>query len=600
MDLTKMREYVKKHYGIVIITALLLFGIVIPMLGVQTFLGHDVYFHMTRMEALAQELEAGNIPTRLYYFVYGGYGYASPMFYGDLFLVIPALMIMMGIPMPIAYKLFMIICVCACVLVAYYCGKRMFKTRSAAMCFAFTYAVSSYFAVDVFTRAAIGEMQAFVFIPLAFLGLHSILNENGKYWYYLPIGLACVLMSHMLTSVMTVAILILYTLIHGIKLFKNPKKILAIFACACVFLLLAANFMFPLIEQLTDTKFLSTDGSSATAFGTMEQRSLTLRQLFSLTNLIPSREPWIPNGIGYLPLVLLLFRIWVLQKEKLCNGDLYIVAGNLCLLFVCNIFPWENQTLQNLLGTMQFPWRMMLFATLFFALAAADYCNRMDKTWVKQFTYVVCALGVVAFCSVYMPRYMTYAKYNIDGQKVTYYKDNNIGTNIGTGEFLPTGTNRTALMNRGNKITTDGYVPKFIQEKNGTITVNITTVEGLGTYLDLPLINYKGYTAVFEDSSGNEKSLAIGYGANNVVRVNTSGITSAGTVTVTYSGTTVQHVSFIVSVLSALAMALWLLWCYIKKGSSGFSRSILAKLGKPIPPAHQDCQTDNPCSLPAE
>ncbi|MBO7216829.1 MAG: hypothetical protein J6V84_07540, partial [Clostridia bacterium] len=79
----KLQAFVKNHYLILIICLLLVMCVVIPLCGVQTFLGHDIYFHMTRMEALAQEIEAGNIPARLYYFVYDGYGYASPMFYGD-------------------------------------------------------------------------------------------------------------------------------------------------------------------------------------------------------------------------------------------------------------------------------------------------------------------------------------------------------------------------------------------------------------------------------------------------------------------------------------------------------------------------------------
>ena len=95
----KIKSFICNHYIIILICLLLVAGIVIPLCNVQTFLGHDVYFHMTRMEALAQEIDAGNIPARLYYFVYDGYGYASPMFYGDLFLIIPALLILMGVPM---------------------------------------------------------------------------------------------------------------------------------------------------------------------------------------------------------------------------------------------------------------------------------------------------------------------------------------------------------------------------------------------------------------------------------------------------------------------------------------------------------------------
>ncbi len=564
--MAKIKSFFTTHYIIVLICLFLLLGVVIPLCGVQTFLGHDVYFHMTRMEALAQEIEAGNIPARLYYFIYDGYGYASPMFYGDLFLMIPALLILCGVSMPLAYKAFMIICICACVLVAYYCGKKIFGAKTAGVCFAFTYAVSSYFAVDVFTRAAIGEMQAFVFVPLAFLGLHSILNDEGKYWYFLPIGLAAVLMSHLITSVMTAFFLLVYALLHSAKIYKKPVKIGVIAGCAVVFLLISASFLLPMVEQLADTKFLSTDGSSATAFGTMEQRSMTLRQLFSLFNLNESHDYWIPNGIGYLPLILVVFRLFVLKKQKFCMGDGFMIVSNLCLFMISGMFPWEKEFFQSLLGTMQFPWRIMLFATLFLALAAADYSRRIEKQDITVYTCLVCVVGICAFGSVFVPRYKTYADYEKNNQEVVYYKGNNIGYNIGTGEYLPSGTSRQQLMRRGNVIKTDGNNLSFTQEKNGDIYVPITYSEKTGTYMDLPLIKYKGYTAVFTDKNGNETPLEVFYGDNNVVRLYLKDIKADGTIHVTYSGTAVQHVSFVVNVISVILLLGWIIYSVVKAG----------------------------------
>lgn len=583
----KIKSFICNHYIIILICLLLAAGIVIPLCNVQTFLGHDVYFHMTRMEALAQEIDAGNIPARLYYFVYDGYGYASPMFYGDLFLIIPALLILMGVPMPLAYKAFMIICVCACVLMAYYCGKKMFSKKSAAVCFAFTYAVSSYFAVDVFTRAAVGEMQAFVFVPLAFLGLHSIINEQGKYWYFLPIGLAAILFSHLITSVMTAFFLLIYALLHCVKLVKNPKKILGIGFCAVVFALLSASFLLPLLEQLADTKFLSTDGSSATVFGTLEQRSMTLRQLFSLFNFSVTNDPWIPNGIGYLPLILVVFRLFVLRKVKFCKGDTFFLTANFCLFMICNLFPWEKEILQKLVGTIQFPWRIMLFATLFLALAAAEYSTHLEKEDVRVFTSIVCIAGICAFGSVYIPRYNIYASYEESGYKVVYYKDKNIGYNIGTGEYLPSGTNRNRLYQRGNVIRSDGNNTLFTQEKNGDMYIPIKYGEKMGTYIDLPLIKYKGYTATFTGESGKTAELTPYYGENNVLRLYLNDITEDGTVYVTYSGTATQHISFIISVASVIALVGYILYSSLQARKKRLQTDTLYQEDGELSPAEQ-------------
>ena len=208
----------------------------------------------------------------------------------------------------------------------------------------------------------------------------------------------------------------------------------------------------------------------------------------------------------------------------------------------------------------------MLFATLFLALAAADYCSRMEKTDVTTFTCLACIAGVCAFGSVYMPRYNTYSFYEESGQKVTYYKDKNIGYNIGTGEYLPTGTKRGSLMYRGSVIKTDGTNKTFTQEKNGDIYVPIEYSENMGTYIDLPLIKYKGYTAVFTDKDGNETNLVPFYGENNVLRLYLEDIKTDGTVYVTYSGTAIQHISFWVNIIAAACLGGWILYSRGIKG----------------------------------
>ncbi|MBO5981417.1 MAG: hypothetical protein J6Q24_03110, partial [Clostridia bacterium] len=170
-----------------------------------------------------------------------------------------------------------------------------------------------------------------------------------------------------------------------------------------------------------------------------------------------------------------------------------------------------------------------------------------------------------AFGSVFFPRYNTYASYEKTGQTVTYYKGNNIGFNIGTGEYLPTGTNRTALYNRGNVIKTDGTKKIFTQEKNGDMYIPIEYSENMGTYMDLPLIKYKGYTAVFTDKEGNETTLTPVYGENNVVRIFLRDIKTDGTVYVTYSGTAIQHISFWLNISAVILLAGWILYSRVIK-----------------------------------
>ena len=47
----------------------------------------DLMYHMLRTEGVKEALLEGNFPARIYMNFYNGYGYGSPLFYPDIFLV---------------------------------------------------------------------------------------------------------------------------------------------------------------------------------------------------------------------------------------------------------------------------------------------------------------------------------------------------------------------------------------------------------------------------------------------------------------------------------------------------------------------------------
>ena len=65
----------------------------IPLFNNYLIRGHDIYFHLMRIEGLAQGLGAGEFPVRIQPAWYDGYGYAVSVFYSDLFLYPAALLI---------------------------------------------------------------------------------------------------------------------------------------------------------------------------------------------------------------------------------------------------------------------------------------------------------------------------------------------------------------------------------------------------------------------------------------------------------------------------------------------------------------------------
>ena len=69
-------------------------------------------------------------------------------------------------------------------------------------------------------------------------------------------------------------------------------------------------------------------------------------------------------------------------------------------------------------------------------------------------------------------------------------------------------------------------------------------------YIDVPLIYYNGYSADYQDQEGEFISLPVSdKGANKTVRVNTTGITTPGVISVDYTGTHTQKLSLLANIL---------------------------------------------------
>ena len=78
----------------------------LPLCSESFIEGHDILFHLLRIEGIAASLAGGDFPARLHSFAFNGYGVPTGYFYPDIFLYFPALLRLAGIPVAIAYNLY--------------------------------------------------------------------------------------------------------------------------------------------------------------------------------------------------------------------------------------------------------------------------------------------------------------------------------------------------------------------------------------------------------------------------------------------------------------------------------------------------------------
>lgn len=545
-----MKDFLRKNKYLCILLLTFVLFYIIPY-SVMTFTGgSDFKFHFNRIYSISENIRHGKFFFPIYHTTLFNYGYASPLFYGDLFLYPFALLLAAGLKETTVSRLVLYAIVAASIFSSYFAGKKIFRSDRSAFLLTFLYVFSSYYSLNITYRYDLGEAFAMIFIPLVTLGFYSIVYKDKKYWLWLPFGLAGVILSHTLTAVVTVVFLFLAALCSFKALLEDKKKILYILVSALIFTGLSATFVFPLIEQLNSATFLSTSGQSATYFGTLAERAMPTSFLFSDLTMILEKTngsfQWVPNGTGLFPILTFIYGLVILKTKEKPFYYLF-TAGLITLLATSRRFPWD--LFQNIFGIIQFPWRLLMFAILFFALAAALLVNREHK-FDRYFIIAACILSSVSFWLTAEYKY----REMYDATKTGFVYSFDYYSRIGSGEYMPACKDADGdyidyqvltkmIEDRGETISSNNLKNSDMSflRNYGDITVTYKNNSKDDTFIEVPLLMYKGYKAI--DSNGDQ--LKISYGDINTVRVFVNG--SAGEFTVKYTRTPVQLISAIIS-----------------------------------------------------
>ena len=228
-----------------------------PFLSGGVWHGSDLGYHLRRIENIAMGLADGQFPVRIQSDWLLGNGYAVGVFYGDLLLYAPALLRLAGVPVTVAYDLYLFAVTLLTAWGGYYAARRLALPRAAAFGAAALYTLAAYRLCDVTDRAALGEYTALAFLPLAAAGFWRTLHPDAARLpgaALLVLGLSGVLQSHLLSFEMTVLCLCAAALVLARATFRRAA-LLRLTGAAGAFCLLNAGFLVPLLDYYLTGKF---------------------------------------------------------------------------------------------------------------------------------------------------------------------------------------------------------------------------------------------------------------------------------------------------------------------------------------------------------
>lgn len=497
----------------------------LPLFSDQLYFGHDLNYHLQRIAAMAEELSYGQFPVRIATTTLNGYGYINPLCYCELFLLLPAPLYNLWLPLRACYQVYVFAVTLAAAVFSYRCFARISGSRRAGVLGAALYTLSSYRLACVFFRGAVGEYTAISFLPLVLLGVWQIYScEKPRFaqWAPLAFGMAALVQCHLISTELTAALLAVFCLLRLRQTFA-PARLLAWCKAAALAFGLSAWFLLPFLAT-TMSVGLQVNNPSV---GKPQQEGLYPLQLLA------------PFGPGYggtsagtstdmslnlgLPLLLgLALAVYCLtrRREAPRPRPLSTVTGLglLALLLTMQIFPWDF--VESWLGaaaakaacTFQYPWRFLALAVPLFCAAtllALRLLGQERPRAARAFAGVLAA-AVLLSTAVFQMQLLPTSETSANSMSQNGTRD------VGLGEYMIDGCSIYETVWAQPKPGSDGLTLTGYEKTNGVAYLSVENA-GDEAEISVPIFNYGHYRA--EDAAGTVFPMRSGENARIVLDI---------------------------------------------------------------------------------
>lgn len=341
----------------------------------HNFIGHDILCHLARIEGIREGLLSGQFPVRLSPNQLGGYGMPSEIFYPGLFLYVPALLRILGVSLMTSWKAFLVMVNVLTAIASWWAFSEYARSRRTGAIATMFYLVFLYRLVDMYVRAAVGEMLAMAFLPAALLSVWMMLRRSASYWPAVVIFETCIFQSHIITAIL-IGVGSLLMVIASLPRMKERDVQRAIGKAAGVTCLLNLWFYAPILYFHTHMNYWMKQSVHGCIAG-------AVRPLAFL-------DYYMGSAMLFLLVGAIVFQIFKYRGDMCPFWRPVFLSG---LIIVLTIFttPWE--VMGEKAGILQFPWRLAIFPAVLIPIALATAFSRVRHLSVIVLCVLVCLGG---------------------------------------------------------------------------------------------------------------------------------------------------------------------------------------------------------------
>ncbi|KAA8827333.1 hypothetical protein [Bifidobacterium tissieri] len=498
--------------------------------------GHDLFFHLYRIQGIADALRDGQFPIRMQTSQLNGYGYPVSILYGDIFLYPAAVLHLMGVSVNTSYKLFVLSINLLTVLTTYVIARRIFGSRVIGILAGALWTLAPYRLEDVYLRASVGEYTALLFVPILLYGMYEIFfGEKGRFsWLWVAIGCSGIILSHAVSvflvavpaSILLVAGLIRH---HSLMVWKN------LLLSGVTAIGLSLWFLIPFIDYYRNVDMKVSALDAAGKMVSAAANAVQPAQMFMLFMPMEGMSSGDANSVHEMPFALgwsllaglVLFTVAALLSDSsrpairrvILIGAMVGIVALVTMFMATTLFHWSvtrfawwNKAVSTL-ATIQFPWRFLgvISVLLVFLVCAGVFLIQSEGLLRRAAVPVVTVLLVLSACEsgVAMTTWMT----NAESSGPFSVAEKNAASNYGVmnGEYLPASTDTGRLFAGESQLAKTHGATITNYEKRGTTVAFDIEQSSDGSRVELPLLMYPHYVV---ESDANDGQLELTLGDN--------------------------------------------------------------------------------------
>jgi hypothetical protein len=369
----------------------------LPLASPWTIAGQSSLIELVRVQAFHAAVSAGDLWPVWLPDLYARHGSPLPLFYAPLAYLPVELARAAGLGATAAIHLAFVLLWGAAAAGAAWAARVWFGPGAGAAA-GIVYALSPYFVADVYVRSGLAEVAALAVLPWA---LGALIRPGRRAFVAGALAVAALVLSHNISALVGVPVLVAAALLAGGELRRRGVLMIALGVA------LSAFFWWPALrekEQIQAEESLTAGHFDYRRHFLRPERLLPGRTAVSLASAVGPRRPVRVGELLWLGLLAAPLAARGADRPPRRRAG-FLAAGTIFALAMTTSISAPLWAALPLLRFVQFPFRWLLFVTLFGALLAGFVARRLPSRRRPLVVAATAALALVLARPLLEPRY---------------------------------------------------------------------------------------------------------------------------------------------------------------------------------------------------